>query len=133
MDILILDDNADRHRFFREYYQWDKVVHCYTYDDFVAHLSDNIWDLIHLDHDLGDFQDNASTYVDGWGKEQNYNGYHATRRILELPADQYPKQVIIQSVNPEGAMYMLQDLRRAGIPTTWEPYGDVAWGVPDHE
>lgn len=126
MSVLILDDIKDRHDTFDRMYGVGNCVHSYTYSDFLEKLLASPYDLIHLDHDLGDFVVNADTYVDGWGKTQEYNGVHAAIRICELVDHLLPKKVIIHSVNPEGARAMLSTLRRRGIDVTWEPFGDIA-------
>ena len=125
MKVLVLDDDRFRHECFAAQYAPAHVAHAYTYDAFLQLLADGSpWDLIHLDHDLGDMVDGASAYVDGWGKRQDYNGQHAALRVAELPEELRPPKVIIQSVNSVGAQHMLAILQRAGIPTTWEPFGE---------
>ena len=127
MRVLVLDDIKHRHDTFDRTYDGpdDEVVHSYRYFHFLDMLLTCKWDLVHLDHDLGDFVDNADTYVDGWGKTQEYNGQHAAMRICELEDDRLPDRVIIHSVNPVGARAMKAMLFRRGVPVTWEPFGDL--------
>jgi hypothetical protein len=120
MKILILDDQQLRHDTFARVYEGHEVVSCFKYSDYVSQLTQS-WDLIHLDHDLGD-DTVADTYVDGWGKTQEYNGQHATMRLCELPDELKPKRVIIQSINNVAAPIMKDMLERAGIPVSWEPF-----------
>ena len=129
MSILILDDIKYRHDVFDKVYGAGECLHSYLYSDFLHKLSASPYDLIHLDHDLGDFVTNADTYIDGCGKIQQYNGVHAAIRICEMEDHFLPKRVIIHSVNPEGARAMLSTLRRRGIDVTWEPFADI----PDEE
>lgn len=120
MKILILDDDDVRHEYYTEKYAGAR--HTWTFWEFVADLDrGSPWDLIHLDHDLGDLV-TGDTYIDGWGKTREFNGQHAAQKICELSDDRLPKQVIIQSVNPEGAKAMRQMLLRRGIPTVWQPF-----------
>jgi len=127
MRVLVLDDNVFRHDTFDRTYDGpdDEVVHSYRYFHFLHLLLTCKWDLVHLDHDLGDFVDDADTYYDGWGKKQEYNGQHAAMRICELEDDRLPDRVIIHSVNPAGARAMKSMLFRRGVPVTWEPFGDL--------
>jgi hypothetical protein len=118
MRILILDDVEHRHNVFDDIYQGHEVIHAYTYSDFWEKLVEGIWDLIHLDHDLGDAV-NADTYVDGWGYVREYNGGHAAMRVCEMDN---PPKVIIHSVNPVGSKTMFQMLERRGVEVTWEPF-----------
>lgn len=125
MHILILDDQDIRHQVFRRIYAEQSVTSVSRYSEFLNVLSTRVWDLIHLDHDLGDFVDNADTYVDGWGKTCEFNGQHAALRVCELSENLRPARVIVHSINSIGAAAMLQTLRRAGIPSEWEPFGEV--------
>lgn len=125
MRILILDDDQHRHDVFNRAYKGHDVVHAHTYFKFLDELqSGSPWDLVHLDHDLGDLH-SADTYVDGWGSTREYNGQHASLRICELDDAELPRRVIIQSVNPEGARAMRSNLQRRGVPVVWEPFGDT--------
>lgn len=123
MRILILDDQNLRHEIFQERYKGHEVVSVHRYSEFLAQLN-KLWDLIHLDHDLGDDVEDADTYVDGWGKTQLFDGRHAAMRVCELDDALKPKQVIIHSVNASDAPTMRDMLERAGIPVVWEPFSD---------
>jgi len=126
MRILILDDDEYRHMHFAKEYEGHKVTHAWTYTQFLNSLTNaSPWDLIHLDHDLGDMT-MGDTYVDGWGNTREYNGQHAAQRICELDDATLPQLVIIQSVNPQGAVTMRSMLQRRGVPVTWEPFGESA-------
>jgi len=126
MSILILDDIKYRHDVFDKRYGAGECLHSYLYSDFLFKLQNGSpFDLIHLDHDLGDFVTNADTYIDGWGKTQQYNGVHAAIRICELEDELLPNRVIVHSVNPEGARAMVSTLKRRGVDVTWEPFADI--------
>lgn len=122
MKILILDDDAERIQTFQKIYSGDEVTAVMRYNEFVFMLNDSHWDLIHLDHDIGDKVSNADTYVDGWGIEMPFNGTHATMRICELEDKDKPSEVIVHSINSSGAPVMVDMLTRAGIPAKWEPF-----------
>lgn len=122
MRILVLDDIKYRHDIYDKIYSDDEVVHSYTYHDFINHLNNGPWDLVHLDHDLGEFVDNADCYTDGWGKVREYNGTHASYAISDMDDSKLPKRIIIHSINSIGARRMVDILQRRGIPTTWEPF-----------
>lgn len=122
MKILILDDDDTRHTTYDMRYVGHDVFHTYNYIAFTDELhSEFQWDLIHLDHDLGDLM-SGDTYEDGWGITREYNGVHATNRICELPDGFIPKKVIIQSINPHDSRVMMNLLERRGIPTEWRPF-----------
>jgi len=122
MNILILDDDDYRHMVFAERYPNDCVVSVNSYSAFVDQINSNVkWDLVHLDHDLGDLVE-GDTYIDGWGKKREYNGQHAAKLICEMSDNSLPRSIIIQSVNPDGARAMLSMLQKRGVSTTWEPF-----------
>lgn len=126
MKILILDDEEVRHQAFARIYKGAQVIHhAYALEDFCRVLFSNRFDLIHLDHDLTE-QEQASTYVDGWGKTQYHNGQHAAKKICELPDYLKPKRVIIHSINPDGAKSMRAILQDAKIDCVWEPFAEIS-------
>lgn len=124
MRILILDDDDHRHSVYAKTYSTHSVAHARSYRQFVDLLRQGSpWDLIHLDHDLGDFE-SADSYIDGWGTAREYNGVDAARALCSLKDHELPYEVIIQSVNPDGAISMRQMLQRRGIVSTWIPFSD---------
>lgn len=123
MKILILDDDPFRHRVFAQKYEGHEVFHTWTYSEFaLAFVKGKPWDLVHLDHDLGDLVQKPDTWVDGWGHQRLRTGRDATAVICAVSDSDLPKKVIVQSVNPTGARAMVDDLTRRGIPTSWEPF-----------
>jgi len=119
MRILILDDEQVRHDDLTEFYRDHEVVNTTTYNEFVKELENGSpWDLIHLDHDLGP----GDSYLDGWGNMQFFTGQHAAIRVCELHDHQLPGEVIVHSVNPLGANYMVSDLKSRKVKVTWRPY-----------
>ena len=126
MHVLVLDDCEERHAAFRKSYADDCVSSVHRYVDFVLKLSERRWDVIHLDHDLGDFVSNPDTWVDGWGSIREFTGVEAAARILELDDELRPARVIIQSINPVGAQRMLHMLKQGGLDVVWEPFGEPA-------
>ncbi len=119
MRILILDDEQVRHEDLTGFYRDHEVVNTTTYNEFVQELENGSpWDLIHLDHDLGP----GDSYLDGWGNMQFFTGQHAAIRVCELHDHQLPGEVIVHSVNPLGANYMVSDLKSRKVRVTWRPY-----------
>ena len=128
MKILILDDLKVRHDTFQKMYAEHEVVSVYKYFDFCAQIQDKKWDLIHLDHDLGEFE-GADYRIDGWGSRRDYTGQDAAFRLIVVTThnpDLMPDKVIIHSVNPD-AEKMKHDLTKAGFNVVWEPFGDLAY------
>jgi CheY-like chemotaxis protein len=120
--ILILDDEKVRHDDFDAMYSGHEVTHAYRYNEFVRLLvGSSPWDLIHLDHDLGETE-GCDTFLDGWGHVRYFNGYHASARICELHDHQLPDEVIVHSVNPLGAQNILYNFLARRVKASWKPY-----------
>jgi len=134
MKVLILDDVTRRLDVFRAHYEsiGYQVTTVMKYGECVGLLQAQKWDLVHLDHDLGEFVEDADSYEDGWGIKRYYNGGHVVQEILSLPEESYPKNVIVHSINPRGAI-MRDDLRRHGISAVWIPFVDPSWEAPVSE
>lgn len=133
MMILILDDVQRRLDVFRSLYESEghEVVTVMKYSDCLKQLDTHHWDLVHLDHDLGEFVDDADCYLDGRNRQQFYTGGHVVQEIIirKLDGKSVPKRAVIHSINPRGRE-MRDDLNRYGIPTTWEPYVDPGIRIP---
>lgn len=126
MRILILDDEQCRHDAFAGAYAGHDVTHVTTYQSFLHEIEMNSpWDLVSLDHDLGEAT-GGNVYVDGWGVIRFFSGQHASMRICELSEDILPLEVIVHSVNPEGARAMVANLTRRNVKVTWQPYNEIS-------
>ena len=107
MNILFLDDDPTRAQvFIREN---PNVTWVQTAEECISKLSES-WDLVCLDHDLGD---------DGLGTAE-YNGMHVVRWIQDNHPD--VTQFHIHSWNIPAAGMMLRCLRDAGYSTTAKPF-----------
>jgi hypothetical protein len=113
MRILVLDDDFMRHETFIRLYKAHVVICAQRYNDFLRELREGEpFDLIHLDHDLGDPASGADSYEDGWGKEVAFSGKDAVDQLAILG---YKKKVIVHTMNSVVGRRMTEDLKRAGI------------------
>ena len=65
MRVLILDDDNFRHKIFKQRFAEHDVRHAHTYHEFRIDLDrGSPWDLIYLDHDLGEME-HGDTYTVG--------------------------------------------------------------------
>jgi hypothetical protein len=106
MRILILDDDPVRHAGFTLAYPEDERTHTYKYSEVVSALQlQGPWDLVYLDHDLGDFDesevyDEATMYN---SSRQEYTGADVAWFIArKLSQEKRPKKVIIHSFMEPG-------------------------------
>jgi hypothetical protein len=118
MRILILDDNLDRHNGFRKALSDHVLTHVYTHNQAVKALEDNpAFDLVYLDHDIGDLQDGDK---DDYGRDLTGHDV-ALFMVRVLDATKLPEEVIIHSWNPVGARSMLQVLQPV-VQVSCQPY-----------
>jgi CheY-like chemotaxis protein len=124
--ILILDDNPERHKVFAGVLKREVLVHV-----FVAALqSQEPFDLVYLDHDLGDFAaaDTYDDYGDGMysgGSKREYTGADVAWFIArKLDQSKWPTRIIIHSWNPDGARRMRDTLQDAGLSCVCQPFGE---------
>lgn len=110
MNILILDDDIIRLKAFKEKLIGHNVVTTMTASEAIKELSNNTFELLFLDHDLGNKQMEAS----GPG-----TGYEVALWLSEKE-DKQPDIIVIHSYNPVGARNMANLLPRAKIiPGIW--------------
>ncbi len=125
MRILILDDMKIRHDTYAERYAGNDIVHTYNFFAFLDALHEQSpFDLIHLDHDLGDFVTNPDYWVDGWGHKREFNGQNASFEVARLDDELLPSQVIIHSINPVGAKAMFEIIKKKGLPVSLQPFNE---------
>lgn len=113
---LFLDDDPNRHRIFAKeaigilFIPVWTAVECQE-----ALLKNEPFDCVFLDHDLG-----GQVYV----KEIENTGTQVALFIRdELPEEKFPKQIIIHSHNPAGAIRMEEILKQTPIPVVRVPFG----------
>ena len=107
MRILFLDDDPTRAQLFLR--DNPDVLWVKTAEDCIAAL-DKAWDIVYLDHDLGD---------DGMGQAE-YTGMHVVRWVEDNKPD--VERFHVHSWNIPAAAMMVQRLRDAGYPVTSRPF-----------
>jgi len=123
MRVLIVDDNPDRHRVFAQVYRAEDVDHAFKFSQAVKFLNSKRYNIVQLDHDLGDFQEPEIESVGMYGGAFELTGYHvALHVVLDLPKEQWPDRVVIHSVNPTGAKSIANLLEKHGVPFIIQPF-----------
>ena len=115
MKILIVDDQNERHYGFRLiYYPKHEMRKAFTVKNAIAELEKSNFDLIHLDHDLQDFEH----FNDG-RKPLEHTGMEICKYLINK---QYTGKVIIHSWNTVAALQMKKMFEDNGINVSYEPY-----------
>lgn len=111
LQVLFLDDDTYRHRVFKQNNPGCK--HVYTAQQCIKALDSQDWDVVFLDHDLGE-----KHYVDP-GKENT--GSAVVRWIRK----NQPKvgQFVVHSYNTTAGNRMNSDLKDMGYISQYAPFG----------
>jgi len=108
--ILILEDNPERVKAFRQKFIGSTVVIVDTVTDCIEQLQEKQWDELWLDHDLG-------------GKEMVESGVgtgYAVAQWLELNPHFKPPRIWVHSLNKSGVQNILAALPEAkAYPFGW--------------
>jgi hypothetical protein len=117
MKILFLDDDQTRHNFFRDWCQEKghmDVTHVFTADGAAEALAADTFDLIFLDHDLGEEHYGAVGEKPGDGT--------GLARWMSKEWD-YPEgtRIVVHSWNHSGAARMMDHLWE--MEPVWSPFG----------
>lgn len=105
MKILILDDDEMRHKHFKKELCFHDLTHVYTSKECIQKLSEETFDCVFLDHDLGGQQ---------MVESGENTGYEVCLWLRDNP-DKRPKQIIIHTMNPVGRQNMLNVLPESDI------------------
>lgn len=128
MNILVLDDNVERHEWFKKTLQGHNVTHTWTATQAIKAMHKQKFDTVFLDHDLGDFSiDNKPVEVSSDNFNLSFSPdfvndgmYDAARRFLTgldvcewMIQNEFkcPANVLIHSWNIPGARRMAETLR----------------------
>lgn len=118
MKILIIDDENERHWGFAKIYSNHQITQAYTVESAIKNLEQYDYDLIHLDHDLKDFEQ----FTDG-RKPKEHTGMEICSYLIKRG---YLGKVIIHSWNTPASFRMKRLFEYAGITVAYEPYSSIA-------
>ena len=106
MKVLVLDDSRFRHKYFQAQLQGHEVVSAWNYTQFCQALQGQGFDLICLDHDLGDF---LEADKDG---DRYLDGRDCVRFMTQVLTSDKPRPrcVLVHSWNPPAAQQMMNML-----------------------
>jgi CheY-like chemotaxis protein len=118
--VFLLDDDVLRHEWFARQFKGDRVDVAADAARAVELLSSNNYDLIFLDHDLLP----EHYYAEEFDDERS--GYAVARWLAETPARNAAAHVIVHTRNADGALRMVELLRRAGRQAEHVPFQMLA-------
>ena len=114
--VLLLDDDVLRHEWFAKQFKGDALDTAIDPARAVELLSANYYDLIFLDHDLLP----EHYYAEGFDDERS--GYAVARWLAESPARLAAATIVVHTRNADGALRMVELLRRSGRQAEHVPF-----------
>ncbi|MBA2706283.1 MAG: hypothetical protein H0U59_00560 [Gemmatimonadaceae bacterium] len=116
LTVFILDDEEERHLSLARRYPGATVTHAYKAAEAKALLAQGPYDLMFLDHNLGDW-----SLIDGEFKEQT--GLDIVRYLIDnIPREKWPGSVTVHSLNGSHGPTMVSMLQKAGITAAYVPF-----------
>ena len=118
--VFLLDDDKRRHRWFATRFKGDLVDVADNVEQAQQFLSANSYDAIFLDHDLHPEHYNADSHDD------ERTGYAIASWLAANPELQRASTIFVHTRNADGAMRMVEELRKAGRAADYVPFPYLA-------
>ena len=114
--VFLLDDDKRRHEWFAVRFKGDFIDVAHNVEQGQQLLSANSYDAIFLDHDLHPEHYNSSSHDD------ERTGYAIASWLASNPELQRASTILVHTRNADGAMRMVEELRRAGRCAEYVPF-----------
>ena len=118
--VFLLDDDTLRHDWFNRQFKGERLDVAVDPARAVELLSANHYDIIFLDHDLLP----EHYYAEGFDDERS--GYAVARWLAEAPARHAAATIVVHTRNADGALRMVELLRRTGRQAEHVPFPMLA-------
>lgn len=118
--VFLLDDDQRRHDWFSARFKKDVVDVANNVEAAQQLLSTNSYDAIFLDHDLHPEHYNSDEHDDA------RTGYAIALWLAANPKIQRASTIVVHTRNADGAMRMVEELRRAGRTADYVPFPFLA-------
>jgi hypothetical protein len=114
--VFLLDDDVRRHRWFNSRFKGDVIDIAHNVKEATKLLSAASYDAIFLDHDLHPEHYNADS------NDDERTGYAVALWLCSNPELQRASTILVHTRNADGAMRMVEELRRAGRSADYVPF-----------
>ena len=114
--VFLLDDDKRRHRWFAARFKGDFVDVADNVEQAREFLGTNSYDAIFLDHDLHPEHYNSES------RDDTRTGYAIAQWLAANPELQPASTILVHTRNADGAMRMVEELRRAGRSAEYVPF-----------
>jgi hypothetical protein len=124
--VFLLDDDTRRHVWFAKRFEGDYLDVAEDVSSAQELLSNNLYDAIFLDHDLLPEHYGSETFDD----EQT--GYAIALWLASQPGLQRASTIMVHTRNADGAIRMVEELRRAGRQAEYVPFPLLAQKIKNY-
>jgi hypothetical protein len=124
--VFLLDDDKRRHEWFSARFKGDLVDVADTVEKAQEFLSLNSYDAIFLDHDLHPEHYHATSHDD------ERTGYAIALWLAANPELQRASTILVHTRNADGAMRMVEELRRSGRTADYVPFPYLAERIKNY-
>ena len=118
--VFLLDDDSRRHKWFEVRFKGDFIHVAKNVAQAQQLLSENSYDAIFLDHDLHPEHYASSDHDD------ERTGYAVAAWLASNPELQRGSTILVHTRNADGAMRMVEEMRRAGRSAEYVPFPMLA-------
>jgi hypothetical protein len=124
--VFLLDDDTRRHQWFARRFEGDQLDVADDVKSAQKLLSANLYDAIFLDHDL---------LPEHYGSEEwddERTGYAIALWLALQPELQRASTILVHTRNADGAIRMVEELRRAGRQAEYVPFPLLAQKIKNY-
>jgi hypothetical protein len=124
--VFLLDDDTRRHAWFAKRFNGDHLDIAEDVAGARELLSANLYDAIFLDHDL------LPEHYHSESTDDENTGYAIAVWLASHPELQRASTILVHTRNADGAMRMVEELRRAGRQAEYVPFPLLAQKIKNY-
>ena len=124
--VFLLDDDSRRHNWFAGRFKGDFIHVAKNVAQAQKLLSENSYDAIFLDHDL------HPEHYASFDHDDERTGYAVAVWLASNPELQRGSTILVHTRNADGAMRMVEEMRRAGRSADYVPFPMLAERIKDY-
>jgi CheY-like chemotaxis protein len=114
--VFLLDDDRRRHEWFATRFKGDFIDVAKNVKQAQQFLENNSYDVLFLDHDL------HPEHYESCSTDDKRTGYAIASWLASNPELQRASTILVHTRNADGAMRMVEELRRAGRAAEYVPF-----------
>jgi hypothetical protein len=124
--VFLLDDDTRRHVWFAKRFDGDHLDIAEDVAGAQEFLSANLYDAIFLDHDL------LPEHYHAESEDDERTGYAIALWLASRPELQRASTILVHTRNANGAMRMVEELRRSGRQAEYVPFPLLAQKIKNY-